>query len=228
MPASGGMRYRGGGRGRVAVVGSTRKLRVLIVDGVSERLREVTATVTSLGHEVVGKGADLATIGHVTVAALPDVALVIVGENSDQALELIRTIVRESACPVIAILDVQDRVFIDQAARIGIFSYIAHAGDLEEMQSSIDIALERFAEYHALEGAFGRRAVTERAKGILMERHAVDEQHAFQMLRDHARRTNRKIVDVAESVVASHQLLSGGGDPVPVDEGSFGLPENEG
>ena len=211
-----------------AVDGEASRLRVLVVDGVPERFREVTTTVTSLGHVVVAREARLDDVGQVTAAELPDVALVIVGENSEQSLELIRTIVREAACPVIAILDVQDRAFIDRAARIGIFSYIANGGDLEEMQSSIDIALERFAEYHALEGAFGRRAITERAKGILMERHAVDEQHAFQMLRDHARRTNRKIVDVAESVVASHQLLSGGGDPVPVDEGSFGLPENEG
>ena len=208
--------------------GEASRLRVLVVDGVPERFREVTTTVTSLGHAVVAREAHLADVGQVTAAELPDVALVIVGENSDQSLELIRTIVREAACPVIAILDVQDRAFIDQAARIGIFSYIANGGDLQEMQSSIDIALERFAEYHALEGAFGRRAITERAKGILMERHAIDEQHAFQMLRDHARRTNRKIVDVAESVVASHQLLSGGRDPIPVDEGSFGLPENEG
>ena len=205
-----------------------RRLRVLIVDGVPKQLREVTRTVTSLGHEVVAQEAGLADVGRVTAAELPDVALVIVGENSQQSLDLIRTIVREAACPVIAILDVQDRAFIDQAARLGIFSYIAHGGDLQEMQSSIDIALERFAEYHALEGAFGRRAITERAKGILMERHGVDEQQAFHMLRDQARRTNRKIVDVAESVLASHQLLSSGRDPIPVDEGSFGPPENEG
>jgi response regulator NasT len=205
-----------------------RTLRVLIVDGVPERLDEVTTTVTSLGHVVVAREAHLSDVGRVTAAELPDVALVIVGENSQQSLDLIRTIVREAACPVIAILDVQDRAFIDQAARIGIFSYIARGGDLEEMQSSIDVALERFAEYHALEGAFGRRAITERAKGILMERHAVDEQRAFHMLRDHARRTNRKIVDVAESVVASHRLLPGGREAVPVDEGSLGLSEHEG
>jgi response regulator NasT len=210
------------------VEGEARRLRVLIVDGVPERFREVSKTVTSLGHVVVARGAHLADVGRVTAAELPDVALVMVGENSERSLELIRTIVRESTCPVIAILDVQDRAFIDQAARLGIFSYIANGGDLEEMQSSIDIALERFAEYHALEGAFGRRAITERAKGILMERHGIDEQHAFQMLRDHARRTNRKIVDVAESVVTSHRLLSGDRAPVPVDEGSFGPPENEG
>jgi response regulator NasT len=192
------------------VVATTRKLRVLIVDGPTDRLRDVTSTVTSLGHEVVGWGADPATVGRMTAAELPDVALVIVGDNSEPALELIRTIVHEAACPVIAILDVQDRGFVDQAARLGIFSFVAGGGDVEEMQSSIDISLERFAEYHALEGAFGRRAVTERAKGVLMERHSVDERRAFELLRDHARRTNRKIVDVASAVLEGHRLLPRG------------------
>jgi AmiR/NasT family two-component response regulator len=203
---------------RRSVGDTAKRLRILIVDGQAERLDEVRSTVTSLGHEVVGEGAHLADVGRVTVAELPDVALVIVGEKTQQALDLIRTIVREAACPVIAILDVQDRAFIDQAARLGIFSYIAHGGDLEEMQSSIDVALERFAEYHALEGAFGRRAVMERAKGILMERHAVDEQEAFEMLRGHARRANRKIVDVSEAVVASHRLLPSATEPASAEE----------
>ena len=120
---------------------------------------------------------------------------------------------KEAACPVIAILDVQDRAFINEAAKRGIFAYIADGKDPEELQSSIDIVLRRFAEYHALEGAFGRRAVTERAKGILMERHGIDEQAAFNMLREHARRHNRKMVDVAEEVVSTHQLLPGAAQP---------------
>ena len=187
-----------------------RKLRVLIANGPAARHDEVTSTMKSLGHEVVGVGAPLEAVGHATAVELPDVALVIVGDNSEEALDLIHSIVQEAACPVIAILDVQDRGFIDRAARLGIFSYIAHTGDLEEMQSSMDIALQRFAEYHALEGAFGRRAVTERAKGVLMERHSLDEQQAFRLLREHARRTNRKVVDVAGSILESHQLLSKG------------------
>ncbi|MEX0674921.1 MAG: ANTAR domain-containing protein [Gaiellaceae bacterium] len=77
----------------------------------------------------------------------------------------------------------------------------------EEWQSSIDIVLRRFAEYQDLEGAFGRRALTERAKGILMERHSVDESQAFEMLRNHARATNRKLLDVATAVVDGHRLL---------------------
>jgi AmiR/NasT family two-component response regulator len=193
-----------------------RRSRVLITDGLASQQEEVIRTVTSLGHEVVGAGPSL-NGDHPTSSEPPDVALVIVGEDSDEALDRIRTIVREAACPVIAILDVQDRAFIDKAARIGIFS-IAHVGDLEETQSSMDIALQRFADYHALQGAFERRAVTERAKGILMERGSLDEQHAFHLLREHARRTNRKVVDVAGSILESHRLLSNGTEPIVLDE----------
>ena len=62
------------------------------------------------------------------------------------------------------------------------------------------------------EGAFGRRALIERAKGILMERHAVDEGHAFEMLRAHSRSTNRKLTTIAEAVVDGHRLLPRGPD----------------
>jgi hypothetical protein len=51
-----------------------------------------------------------------------------------------------------------------------VFAYIVD-GSPEELQSALDITLRRFAEYHDLQGAFGRRAQTERAKGILMERY---------------------------------------------------------
>ena len=49
--------------------------------------------------------------------------------------------------------------------------------------------------------------MTERAKGILMERHDIDEQAAFAILRDQARRTHRKLVDIADAVVASRPML---------------------
>jgi AmiR/NasT family two-component response regulator len=67
--------------------------------------------------------------------------------------------------------------------------------------------LRRFAEYNDLKGAFGRRALTERAKGILMERHAIDEATAFEMLREQSRVDNRKLIDLAVAIVDGHRLL---------------------
>jgi response regulator NasT len=190
-------------------------LRVLVVDSRRERLEEVGEAVASLGHEVLTHEADLTQIGPVTTAEGPDVAFVIVGEESEQALRLIGTIVHEAACPVIAILDVQDRRFINEAAKRGLFAYITEGADPAELQSAIDIVLRRFSEYHALEGAFARRAVTERAKGILMERHGIDERAAFELLRGHARRSNQKIVEIAVRVIDTHLLLPAGPAPDP-------------
>jgi len=190
------------------------RLLIMIAHERAERLAQVTGMVTGLGHQVIERSIGIIDVGKATIEARPDVAIVIVGPDSEpQALRQIDTIVRQAACPVIAILDVQDRAFINEAAKRGIFAYIADGEDPEELQSSIDIVLRRFAEYHDLEGAFGRRAVTERAKGILMERHGIDEGAAFNMLRDHARRNNRKIVDVAEELVSTHLLLPGSARP---------------
>jgi response regulator NasT len=186
---------------------STPRLRVLVSDGPGVRLDEVTLTVAELGHDVIARESSLPDVARITATERPDVAVVIVHEGTAKALQLIDRIVHEAACPVIAVLDVQDREFINEAAKRGIFAYIANGHDPQEMQSAIDIVLKRFAEYHALEGAFGRRAVTERAKGILMERHDIDEQAAFDMLRDQARQTHRKLVDIADAVVASRSML---------------------
>ena len=189
--------------------GSRRQLRILLADGQEEYLEFVAHIVLRLGHVVIAKATDLEL-----VAALsehdhqPDVALVVVGETGERALGLIRTIVREATCPAIVLLGVEDAAFIEEAAKCGVFAYIANGemGDAQ-LESAIAIVLHRFAEYHDLQGAFGRRAVTERAKGILMERHSIDEEAAFRMLRDQSRARGRKLIDIARAVIDARALL---------------------
>jgi AmiR/NasT family two-component response regulator len=182
-------------------------LRVLIANERAERLERVAGVVVSLGHTVIARELDVDEVGQVTRQERPDVALVGLGESSEHALEHISQIVREAACPVIALLGTDDPVFVSEAAKRGVFAYITD-GDGPQLQGAIDIALSRFAEYHNLEGAFGRRAVIERAKGILMERHGASDNAAFEMLRDHSQHTGRKLFDIAQAVGDSHQLLS--------------------
>ncbi len=173
----------------------TEHLRVLIANERKDRLALVAPIVSALGHEVIAREIDG-----------PDVALVGLGESSEHALHMVERIVHEAACPVIVLIHTPDPAFVKEASKRGVFAYITDA-DAMDWRSSIDIVLRRFTEYHDLEGAFGRRAVTERAKGILMERHSIDEPTAFELLREHARSTNRKVVDVASAVVDGHRLL---------------------
>jgi AmiR/NasT family two-component response regulator len=184
----------------------TEHLRVLIANEREDRLALVAPIVAALGHEVIAREIDVEDVGAVTARERPDVALVGLGESSDHALGLIERIVREAACPVIALIHARDPDFVKEASRRGVFAHISDA-DVEDWQSSIDIVLRRFAEYHDLEGAFGRRALIECAKGILMERHAIDGVSAFEMLREHSRSDNRKLIDLATAVVDGHRLL---------------------
>jgi AmiR/NasT family two-component response regulator len=184
----------------------TDHLRVLIANERKDRLRMVAPIVASLGHEVIAREIEIEEVGLVTSRERPDVALVGLGESSQHALSLIEKIVHEAACPVIVLMHSPDPRFVKEASKRGVFAYI-NDREVDDWQSSIDIVLRRFAEYHDLQGAFGRRALTERAKGILMERHSVDEAAAFRMLRDHSRASNLRLVDVASAVVDSHRLL---------------------
>jgi AmiR/NasT family two-component response regulator len=184
----------------------TEHLRVLIANERKDRLALVAPIVTALGHEVIAREIEVEDVGAVTGRERPDVALVGLGQSSDHALDLIDKIVREAACPVIVLIHARDPAFIREASKRGVFAHISDA-DVDDWQSSIDIVLRRFAEFRDLEGAFGRRAVIERAKGVLMERHAIDEATAFELLRNHARVGNRKLVDLAGAVVDGHLLL---------------------
>jgi AmiR/NasT family two-component response regulator len=191
-----------------------RKLNVLVADARKHKLDSVARVVERLGHSVIVQETDVAAVVALTEQRPLDVAIVAVSDNTEYALELIGKIVREATCPVIALLDIEDPAFIHEAAKRGVFAYLTN-GDAtdDQFESSIDVVLHRFAEYHDLEGAFGRRAITERAKGVLMERHSIDEETAFRMLRDYARNTNTKLIDVAQGVLHARALLPARAEP---------------
>ncbi len=196
--------------------GPRQQLRVLLADVRHDHLERVARVVMALGHDVIAKETNIAAVAALTEQEPVDVAIVAVGESSANALELIGSIVREATCPVIALLDVEDPAFIRQAAKRGVFAYItsSDSGD-DQFEGAIEVVLHRFAEYHDLEGAFGRRALTERAKGVLMERHGIDEEAAFLMLRDHSRKANRKLIDIAQAVLDVRALLPTNADEEP-------------
>lgn len=181
-------------------------LRVLIANEKRDRLELLAQVVMGLGHDVIAREIYVREVGSATAREQPDVAIVGLGLSSEHALDLIAEIVREASCPVIALLHANDPAYIHEAAKRGVFAYIID-GTPEELQSAIDITLQRFSEYQSLQGAFGRRAIIEQAKGILMARHATTADKAFVMLRDHSQRTGRKLADVAAAVVESHLLL---------------------
>ena len=190
-------------------------LKVLVADEDHEALDSVARLLHRLGHEVSARAVGVSEVSREIDEDEPDVALVKLHDDDEHALELIDEIVDEATCPVIALMEVPEPEFISRAAKHGIFAYVQPV-TAETVQGALEIALRRHAEVEhlsgeveVLEGAIQRRAVIERAKGILMERHSIGDRDAFEILRSHARANNRKLVDVASAVAEGHLLLPG-------------------
>jgi AmiR/NasT family two-component response regulator len=190
-----------------------RGLRVLLADEDEGALRITAALVRALGHEVAEMAIGVTEAAEMIARDDPDLSMVVVYKSDGHALDLIEEISEFARGPVIAIMEKEDPEFVGAAAERGIYAY-AREGMADSIQSAIEVAIRRHADklrlaeqVERLESALERRALIERAKGILMERHNLDERAAFDRLRDHARSRNRTVVDVAASVAEGHALL---------------------
>jgi response regulator NasT len=190
-----------------------RNLRVLLANEDEGALDALARVVKELGHEVIARAVSVDEASGEIVQEQPDVAMVKMHDDSEHALELIEEIVEEANCPVIALMNGENAEFVSAAAERGIQAY-ARVERIQDVQAAIEVAVRRHAdmrelseEVEQLESALDRRAIIERAKGILMERQSLDEQAAFALIREHARSNNRRVIDVARSVAEGHALL---------------------
>jgi AmiR/NasT family two-component response regulator len=192
---------------------SERNLRVLIADENKDALRRLHAVLTELGHEVTPYAVSVNEAADLIAREDPQVAIVVMHQDDEHALALIGEAVEFASGPVIAQLHDADVDFLSRAAERGISAYVESL-DPESIQAAIEVAMRRYREasrlhekVEQLESALERRGVIERAKGILMERHGVNERDAFELLRDQARSTGTRVVQVAQAVVDGHALL---------------------
>ena len=190
-----------------------RHLRILVADEDRPALEHLGATLDGLGHEVTPYAVSVREAAELIATEDPDVAIVMVHHDDDHALALIGEAVEYASGPVIAHIADNDVDFLAQAAERGISAYVESSSP-ESVQGAIEVALRRYRDaakltekVTQLETALERRAMIERAKGILMERHGMPERDAFEMLRDQARATNRRVLDVSTAVAEGQPLL---------------------
>jgi AmiR/NasT family two-component response regulator len=193
-------------------------LRVLAADEDEQALRGTAEILRGLGHEVTEFAVGTAEVAEAIAREDPDLSVVVVHHDDEHALDLIDEIVAFSSGPVVALLDEERPDFVREAADRGIHAY-ARPITPDAVQSAMEVAVRRHGEQakltetvDQLETALERRAVIERAKGILMERHSVDDRIAFEMLRTRARSSSRPVLELARAVLEGHALLPRNGD----------------
>jgi len=191
----------------------TEGLKVLAADEDEETLKQTDAILADLGHTVTAHAVSASEAGDMIAGEDPDLSVVVVDDDDEHALDLIEEISEYARGPVIALVANHASDFIARAVERGVYAF-ARPRFGEEVQGAIELALHRHGEkvrlsdqVEQLQSALERRGTIERAKGILMERHGVDDRGAFELLRTQARSANKRVVDLARAVTESLPLL---------------------
>jgi AmiR/NasT family two-component response regulator len=192
---------------------NTTSLRVLAADEDEATLQATDRLLAGLGHTVTAHAVDVKQAADFIAREDPDLSVVVVHDDDDHALDLIEEIGEYARGPLIVLLGAHDSDFVRSAAARGIDAF-ARPQFVNEVQGAIELAMKRHSEttrlteqVQQLESALERRGTIERAKGILMERHGVDDRQAFELLRQQARRSNRRVIELAHAVADGHSLL---------------------
>jgi response regulator NasT len=129
-------------------------------------------------------------------------------------IEAARQIYQKTALPFILISGYQDPEFLERAGASYILAYLIKPIKGKDLQPAIAIAARRFAEFQALRQESGdlrqalqERKLIERAKGILMRRGGLDEAAAFARMQKMASESNRKLVQIAESLLTAEEAF---------------------
>jgi response regulator NasT len=193
---------------------SETNLRILLANEREQDLRALGEILERLGHDVTPFAVSVAEAVELIAREDPDLAIVVFDGDDAHGLALISETVEFASGPVlVTVREAESPTTFAKAAEMGIAGYL-DSWKPEDVQAAIEVALARHRDerrllekVEQLESALERRAVIERAKGILMERHSVDDRASFELLRDHARAGSRRVVDVAQSVLDGHALL---------------------
>ncbi len=104
---------------------------------------------------------------------------------------------------------------IDNAVKAGAASYVVDGLDAERIPAIIRVAMTRFewqgslrSELDTIRQKLAERKVVERAKGLLMKSRGLSEEQAYHALRRMAMDRNRRMGEVARSVIEMAELLN--------------------
>jgi AmiR/NasT family two-component response regulator len=189
------------------------RYKILLANDDEEELGRLAELVERAGHDVVSLAVSVAEAGDAIVEHRPEMAMVLVHGDEEHALELMVEIRSFAEIPLVVLARTITDETLRQAADHAL-EVLHLPGDHEAVSQVIGLAAERHLQRTQLErrvgemsGIIERRSTVERAKGILMERHGIDEVEAFERMRTHARSNQLKVIDVAASIVTARDLL---------------------
>ena len=192
------------------------KLRVMLVDESRGRSAAIADLLQAVQCDVVARLAPdedlLAQVAHYR----PDVVIIDIDLPGRDTLESLRIVQEANPRPMVMFSQDDNGDTIRRAVQAGVSAYVVDGLKANRVRPILDAAIATFDEYRRLQGELDRtrselaeRKKIERAKGIVMTQRAIDEPSAYRMMRKAAMDQNRRLVDIADSIIAAESLLAG-------------------
>jgi AmiR/NasT family two-component response regulator len=191
-------------------------LRIAVADDEPDMRDYFRKILPLLGHQVVAVAATGRELLDGCRRESPDLVITDIKMPDMDGIEAAVALYQNGPVPVILVSAYHDEEFIERAKEDHVVAYLVKPIEQADLAPAIALAMRRFRQLEALRReaadlrqALQDRKVIERAKGLLMKDHALDEPTAFRHLQKLARDTNRKLVDVARPVIARAAPVSG-------------------
>jgi response regulator NasT len=189
-------------------------LKIAIVDESPIRAAILEDGLREAGFTQVERIAETRNLLARVYAIDPDVILIDLESPSRDMLEQMFQMSRAVKRPVAMFVDQSDRASIQAAVDAGVSAYIVGGLQKERITSILDLCISRFNAFSRLQteldrakDALDERKVIDRAKGILMKAKKLSEEEAYTLMRKTAMNENKKIVEIAQSVLTAAELF---------------------
>lgn len=190
------------------------RLKVAVIDENQVRAAILEDGLRMAGYTEVTVISEMASLLRRLVDLEPDIVIIDLENPSRDVLEQMFQVSRVVARPVAMFVDQSDTAMTEAAIDAGVSAYIVDGLKKERVKSIVDMAIKRFNVFSHMQNELAsarselaERKTIERAKGILMKTRGMSEAEAYALLRKTAMNQNRRLADIAQSVVTAAGLL---------------------
>ncbi|AZG78638.1 MAG: two-component system response regulator [Methylocystis sp.] len=191
-----------------------RELKIVIVDESPIRSLILEEGLRDAGFTEVERISEMHNLLKHIYASDPDVILIDLENPSRDTLEQMFQVSRAVRRPIAMFVDQSDTASIQASVDAGVSAYIVDGLKKERIKSILDLCVSRFNAFSKLQDELEQaksdleeRKTIERAKGILMKAKKLSEEDAYKLMRGAAMRENKKIIEIARSVITAAEMF---------------------
>jgi response regulator NasT len=192
------------------------ELRVMLIDESQERSTALADLLQSVECDVIASLSPEEDLLSQVARHRPDVVIIDIDLPSRDTLESLRSVQASDPRPMVMFSQDDNGETIRRAVQAGVSAYVVDGVQAHRVRPILEVAIVRFDEHRRLQAELDRtrselegRKKIERAKGIVMMQRGISEPAAYRLMRTAAMDQNRRLVEIADSIIAAAELLGG-------------------